>query len=375
MEQRKYTVEMLNAIQDRQYTVTENGLEVLIKPIPETDEPGVMDPRFYESVAPMLTGFKGLLVKTMMKAGARRKTTTQKSADQMRKMMNGIKSIPIIGSVDVKQETICNGALKVPIRIYTPKQPKEGLQPVFYYIHGGGFVAGGMDVVEEMCKLVVEKTGCVAVQPEYRLAPEHPFPAGLDDCYAVLKWIYQNASGFGGDPEKICISGDSAGGNLATVCAMRDRDDGNRMVKVQALLYPTVDAAHMKQNMETANQVYEITEKHRRVLSGMLDLMGGSLGSVSMGGFLGAEDETIPYISPSLGDLKGMPPSIILLGEYDFLRVEGDAYARKLKQAGVNVKAVRYRGLSHGFADQVGVIPQAEDSLEEIGNFMMEHLA
>ncbi|HOV93251.1 MAG TPA: alpha/beta hydrolase [Spirochaetales bacterium] len=404
MEQRKYGAETLNAIKDRQYVKKEEGLDILIKPIPETDEPGVFDPRFYASIAPMVTGVKGWLFKVMMKLGSRKAPDIAKGAAQMRQMMDGIKSIPIVGSVDVREDFVdagdadSSGALdssgspylsgsmgsstriRIPIRIYTLADAKhDGLQPVFYYIHGGGFAAGSMDVVDEMCKLVVEKTGCVAVQVGYRLAPENPYPAGLDDCYAVLQWIYRNATSFGGDPERICICGDSAGGNYATVCAMRDRDDSlrdgtTRKIKAEALLYPVVDLAHSMENMQAARAVYEVSPKHAKLLNGMLDGMVHSLGRPSMSEYLGVEDATQPYLSPLLGDLAGMPPTIILLGEFDFLRVEDDRYAHKLNDSGVEVRLIRYKGLSHGFADQVGVTPQAEDALEEIGDFMMSHL-
>ncbi|HAX50515.1 MAG TPA: alpha/beta hydrolase [Lachnospiraceae bacterium] len=374
MEDRKYARETLEAIKKRQYWMREGDLNILIKPIPETDEPGLMDPRFYDSVAPMMKGVKGAMVKLAMKVGGKSRSSVEKGAKQMRNMMNGVKSIPIVGTVDVKEETVRYGAVEVPIRIYTPKQKPDALVPVFYYIHGGGFVAGSMDVVDEMCKLVVEITGCVAVQPEYRLAPEKPYPCGFDDCYAVLQWIYSHAEEFSGDHEKICISGDSAGGNLAAVCAMRDRDEKAHMVKAQALLYPTVDAAHMEENMKKAMEVYEISEKHAGVLKEMFGMMNGSLSKPTLSEYLGVKDGTIPYISPSLGNLEGLPPTLLLMGEYDFLRVENDLFAQKLKKAGTEVMYIRYRGISHGFADQVGIMPQAEDALQEIGAFMMEHL-
>lgn len=374
MEERKYTKQLLEAIRKREYVMQENGVPILIKPIPDTSEEDVLDPRFYDSIAPMLSGIKGGLVKLIMKIGSKKKKDAQSSAKQMRNMMDGVKSIPIVGSVDVKKAAVKNGTISVPIRIYTPKKKSNQPQPVFYYIHGGGFVAGSMDVVDEMCKLIVEQTGCVSVQVEYRLAPENPYPAGLDDCYTVLGWIHDHAEEFGGDGERICISGDSAGGNLAAVCAMRDRDEGRHYVKAEALLYPTVDAAHLEQNMGKAKSIYKIAEKHRNILFGMLDMMGGSLNGMTMGQLLGVEDDLNPEISPYLAELAGMPPTILLYGEYDFLRVENDEFCKKLHKAGVEVKAIRYRGLSHGFADQVGVTPQAEDALAEIGSFMMQHV-
>lgn len=190
----------------------------------------------------------------------------------------------------------------------------------------------------------------------------------------MLQWIYSHAGEFGGDPERICISGDSAGGNLAAVCAMKDRDEGTHMVKQQALLYPTVDAAHMQENMQENRKVYEIAEKHSAVLNGILNMLSGSLSKPTLGEYLGVRDDTIPYVSPYLGELNDLPPTLILLGEYDFLRVENDRYAAKLKRAGNDVTLIRYKGLSHGFADQVGVTPQAEDALREIGNFIKARL-
>lgn len=369
--ERKYSKQLLTSILERQHVINENGLDILIKPIPETDEPGVLDPRLYKSLEPMLKGFKGMVIKMMMKGS--RKKNIQKSAAQMRRMMNGVKSISITEGVDVKHATVQNGDVAVPVRIYTSQKKKVGLQPVFYFIHGGGFVAGGPEVVEEICKLVVANTGCVSIQVDYRLAPENPYPAGLDDCYAVLKWIYVHAEDFNGDPHRICISGDSAGGNLATVCAMKDRDEGTQMVKAQALLYPSVDAAGMEGHMQRRD-VYEISPSQDKTIRSILDMFSGAIGNVTLGEYLGVPDDKIPYVSPLRGDLKGMPSTVILFGEYDFLRIEDDAYALKLKDSGVKVKTIRYKGLSHGFADQVGVTPQAEDSLIEIGKFMLENV-
>lgn len=369
----KYPQETLTKITSRQHTVTEDGLDILIKPIPETDVPGMLDPRLYESMAPMFKGVKGMIAKKMMgKMG--KPQDPQKAAAGMRKMMNGVKSIQIVSGVKTEAKSIALEGRNVPVRIYTPEKPAEKPTPVFYYIHGGGFVAGSPDVVEEMCKLVVKNTGCSSVSIDYRLAPENPYPAGLDDCYGVLEWIYNNAAEFGGDPEKICISGDSAGGNLATVCAMKDRDAGTKMVKVQALLYPTVNMAGMDDAEQKDLSAYDIHKDHEAVLTPLLGMMSKMGGGMSLEGLLGVKDAKDPYLSPYRGDLKNMPPCIMIFGEYDFLRFEDEAYSRKLKDAGVEVKTIRYRGLSHGFADQVGVTPQAEDCLIEIGNFMMEHL-
>ncbi len=374
MEQRRYTKDLLDALATQAKTVNEQGLDILVKPIPDGARPGLADPRFYKEMAPLFTGVKGFIAKQMMKSFSNPKSP-EKMAENMRRMFDGIKSIPITGGVSTARQTVSANGVEVPIRIYTPENQAANKQPVFYYIHGGGFAAGSMDVVEEMCKLVVEKTGCVSVSVGYRLAPEHPFPGGLDDCWAVLRWIYENAGSFGGDGARICISGDSAGGNLAAVCAMKDRDAGTRMVKVQALLYPTVNMAGVEdEDYHFSADIFEIAPEHAALLVPMTSMLKSASGEGGLASLLGVKDMKDPYVSPYLGHMDGLPPCIILYGEYDFLRVECESYARKLQKAGVEVKAVRYRGLSHGFADVIGKYPQAEDCMDEVGKFMMAHL-
>jgi acetyl esterase/lipase len=373
MDKRKYSSQALSAIKERQYTINEQGLDVLVKPIPETDEAGVMDPRQYKVAADMTVGLKGMLAQIVIAPIIKRREDLLEGARQYRKL-DKVNIPHIVDSVNMETLTVKNGDVDVPVRLYTPKAKKPGLQPVFYFIHGGGFIGGTMEMSDELCRLMVEKTGYITLQPDYRRAPEDPFPAGLDDCYAVLKWIYAHAKEFGGDPEKICIGGESAGANLATVCAMRQRDDGLNMAKVQAIYFPTADMAHMQENMAPQRKLYEVAGKQSKVINRYIDLNYKLLTNVIMGDHLKVKDDSIPYVSPSLGNLKGMVPAIILLDEYDLLRLEGEQYARKLKAAGVEVKFILYKGLGHGFANQVGIFPQAEDALEEIAGFMKDHL-
>ncbi|MCL1992846.1 MAG: alpha/beta hydrolase, partial [Spirochaetes bacterium] len=250
--------------------------------------------------------------------------------------------------------------------------PGGGLLPVFYYLHGGGFAAGRPDTVEEMVKLVVSLSGCVAVQAQYALAPENPFPASLEDCWEVLKWIYANAVSFGGDKNRICIAGDSAGGNLATVCAMRDRDEKTGMVKAQVLLYPVVNMAGREDdNYHFSLDQFTILKDHRKAILFRITAMRCA-GQGLLGCVLGVKDESVPWLSPYLGNLAGMPPALILCGEFDCLRLDGEAYARKLQAAGCEVRVVRYLGLGHAFAEWIGVQPQAEDCMAEVARFLKD---
>ncbi len=417
--EKKYAPELVTALAENSRMVEEQGLSLCVKPIPDCDIPGAMDPRLYASFAPMFKGVKGFFVKNMMKRMGDM-TDPDKAAQRLRRMMDGVKSVAITSGVAMTEAEAPNGRVQVPLRVYTPErsgflaessrgarfsesappsrkgflaesldgarfsksappsEKGEAPVPVMLYIHGGGFVAGNLDVVDEMCRLFVQQTGYIAVSVDYRLAPENPYPAGLDDCYAALQWTFDNAARFGGDAGRVFVAGDSAGGNLATVCALRDRDEGGGRVRAQALIYPTVNMAGVEdENYHFSLDAYTIAPEHRTIVNTMLGMMGTtSAGDKSTGGLgllLGA-DPRDPHLSPYLANLAGLPPAIILYGEHDFLRMECEAYARKLKAAGVPVKAVRYSGLGHGFADAVGVYPQAEDCLREIGVFMEECL-
>lgn len=367
---RRYTGRLLLALSEKQRMVQERGLDITVKPIPDSNVPGAMDPRLYAEVGKRFIGLRGFFAHRAIRR--MRRTHRTMTAEQLRGIMNGVKSLPVTRGI-VEERIVARGeGFAVPIRLYLAEAPDKCLRPVLYYIHGGGFVGGGPDVVAELCRLIVETTDCVCVSVDYRLAPEHPYPAGLDDCYAVLKWIAANAGTFGGDGRSICIAGDSAGGNLAAVCALRDRDDGGGLVKAQALLYPAVNLARVEnENYHFNMQLYSIAPKYESIVGGMIEMMREGVGS-AVGAMLGAKDLASPYVSPYLADLRGLPPCILLYGEHDFLRLECEAYARKLKKLGVHVRAVRYSGMGHGFADAIGVYPQAEDCAKEIGRFMME---
>ncbi|GHV96358.1 hypothetical protein AGMMS50293_26780 [Spirochaetia bacterium] len=382
MAERQFSPALLETIRQKQYVLNEQGLDILIKPIPDDDRPGAMDPRLLAITKPMVSGLQGLLV-SLATPLLLKSRNPRKLAAFMRRYFNGVQSVPVTPNVSVRHETVRTAEAEIPIRIYHCEiasngvqgeiAPQSGASPVFFYIHGGGFAAGHPDVVEEMIKQVVSLSGCVAVQLEYRLAPENPYPASHNDCWEILKWIYKNAASLGGDPNRICIAGDSAGGNLATACAMRDRDEAAGMVKAQILMYPVVNMA----GKEDANYHYSLDqftilkEQRRSILFRITGMRSGSGGL--LGCLLGVKDETIPALSPYLHELRGLPPTLILCGEFDCLRLDGEAYARKLKAAGVPVRTVRYLGMGHAFAEWIGVQPQADDCMAEISRFIGEY--
>lgn len=220
--------------------------------------------------------------------------------------------------------------------------------------------------------MFVEKTNLCVVSVDYRLAPEHPYPTGHQDCYQVLKWIYANAESFGGDKEHIFVAGDSAGGNLTQYCTTRDYEDGAHMVKGQLLLYPTLNMAGVKDEyFQPDISQFEMAPKQKRGLTKMIGMFQGMTGGLEA--ILGTKEVQNDYLNPYTRDAKCNPPTFLTVGEHDFLKFETLGYGVKLHKAGVDTKMVLYKGFGHAYFDNTGVYPQCEDCIEEMGKFILEH--
>ena len=367
---KKYSEELLNKIRQKQKCVCMNGIDVIVKPIPDCDEDGMMDPRLYHDNKKMATMMR-FMPKSLMKIDA-----SPKSIDRLRGMFNGVKSEPIASDkIKVIQQTM-NGMDNndIPIQIYLPIETKEKT-PVLYYIHGGGFFAGHMGVVDQLVKMIVERFHVVAVSIDYRLAPENPYPKGHQDCYEGLKWVYHHIQDYCGDNKNIFVAGDSAGGNLTQYCTTRDMEDGSHMVKGQLLLYPTVNMGGIDDDeSHWSIERYHIHPKHKKVIEASLSMMGGDDGMTNMlGDILGTQDIMNRYLTPYMMDLTGLPPTFVTVGEHDFLYIECMAYAKKLVKAGVETTTVVYKGMGHAYGDNIGVYPQSEDCAMEMGKFIIKH--
>lgn len=344
-----------------------HGAEVTVKNLPDCDEKGAMDPRLYNDMKMQLR------LLPFMPAKMLKMDTSEKGIAKLRKMFNATKSIPCVeAKISIEhREVVAQDGYRIPVRIYRSEKT-SGKSPVLYYIHGGGFFGGSPDVVEESVKMFVEKTNLCAVSPDYRLAPENPYPKGHQDCYDVLKWISANAESFGGDAQNIFVAGDSAGGNLTQYCTTRDYEDGTHMVKGQLLLYPTLNMAGVKDEyFQPDISLFEMAPKQKKGLSKMIGMFQGMTGGLE--DILGTSDVNNDYLNPYTRDASKNPPTFLTVGEHDFLKVETLGYGVKLHNAGVETKMVLYKGFGHAYFDNTGVYPQTEDCIEEMGEFILSH--
>ncbi|WP_409305511.1 alpha/beta hydrolase [Peribacillus sp. SCS-155] len=250
----------------------------------------------------------------------------------------------------VENRNIPGPAGEIPVRIYTPKG--EGPFPALVFYHGGGWVIGDLDTVDVPCRLLVNRANCVVVSVDYRLAPEHKFPAAAEDSYAAAKWVVENAASIQVLPDQVAVGGDSAGGNLAAVTALMARDKGEISLAYQMLIYPVTNHSYATESYTENADGYLLTK------DSMVWFWNHYLND--------EEDGKNPYASPlQAKDLSGLPPALVLTAGYDPLRDEGEAYAERLKEAGVPVETARYDGMIHGFFWMPGVLDQGRISIEQ----------
>jgi acetyl esterase len=244
----------------------------------------------------------------------------------------------------------------VPVRLYASEY--GGLRPALVYFHGGGFVFGNLDTHDGVCRALAKESGAVIIAVDYRLAPEHKFPAAVEDSYAVTLWVAGNAERLGIDAHRISVGGDSAGGNLATVVAMRCRDAGGPSLASQVLLYPVTDMS----SFETVSH-RELAEGYFLTRTAMQWFTGHYITSAD----LTRHPEVSPLLAP---DLHSLPPALVITAEFDPLRDEGEAYAQRLEQAGVPVSITRYPGMIHGFISMRGVLSGGRQAIREAAEFI-----
>jgi acetyl esterase/lipase len=263
--------------------------------------------------------------------------------------------------VEIEHRTIPGPAGALPIRLYAPVAPVTRPQPALVFFHGGGWVAGNLQTHDGLCRRICDAASCRVIAVDYRLAPEHPFPAALMDCLLAVNWVANHAAALGLDRARIAVGGDSAGAGLAAAVTHIARDAGGPAIALQVLICPILDVGRRTGSRNTYADGYFISRAaFQRDLADY-----ASLGV--------ALDD--PRLSPAhAAGLSGLPPALVHTAEFDPFRDEGEAYAEALHGAGVDVDQVRHPGMIHYFYALARAIPYAEAAAGVIGAQMRTSL-
>jgi acetyl esterase/lipase len=285
-------------------------------------------------------------------------STPEEARESMRTRTAGLGPFEEVAAVSEHRVPVQGGLITV--RLYSPGG--AGLHPALVFYHGGGWVIGDLYTHDGICRSLTNAAGCVVASVDYRLAPEAKYPAAAEDSYAALLWLVANAAELGIDPRRVAVGGDSAGGNLSTVVALMARDRGGPALVAQVLIYPvTVHDFDTPSYHENATGYVLTREAMRWFWRHYLAR---------------AEQGREPYASPLLTpSLAGLPAALVITAEHDPLRDEGEAYAARLRDAGVPVTLTRYDGMFHGFLRMTRFLDKARAAVDEVGGSLRKAFA
>ena len=337
--------DLIKAMNENSRFINEDGVDILVKPIPDPVKGIRIDRRikyFDEYKRPKRSG------NSYVFAG--------EAVGDMRDNM-GLLNLNLCKSNILMSKENING---VNCRVYKKEGLKENL-PCIVYIHGGAFIGGSLDVSENPCKLIAEGINGIVISVDYSLAPEKPYPLGLNDCRKVVEYIEENNFLYGIDKNKIGIVGESAGANLATIVA-----NENSNIKFQGLVYPVVTFVEKNPFFNWDIDLYENPYKEEKIYNFINSLRNCEdlVQKLYIQRELDPRREDLsPIFNKNLSKAK---KTLIAVSEYDYLRVQGEAYGKLIHKAGVETKIIRYEGVNHAFLDNLGIYPQAEDTINEI---------
>ena len=303
--------------------------------------PGTPTPEM-QAVLDELAALNGKPAETLTAKEARKQPTP---ADAVAKLMKkkGLKP-EVVGDVD--NRSIDGPAGKIKIRIYTPKG--DGPFPLIVYYHGGGFVIADLDVYDSSPRALCNAVGAVVVSAHYRQGPENKFPAAHEDAFAAYEWVLANAAKIKGDPRRVAVVGESAGGNLANYVSLTARDRKRPLPVYQVLVYPVADS-------DTTTPSYQENANAKPLGKAMMKWFFDNAATPA--------DAKDPRLAPLHADLAGLPPTTLITAQIDPLRSEGEALAKKLEAAGVKVDYRNYQGVTHEFFGMGAVLPEARAAL------------
>lgn len=359
---RKYPIEFLDILKNDTTEIINNNVKIIVKPSPGEKRNGYLDPS------------EKAIIDANIEAMMENKKEENKNDLSNDSIIQSIRDAMGFANLNLntveiytKFETInCNGNEVGLWRYYPRLIEKDINKPVLIFFHGGGWIGGSTYVVENFCKLIAEKANCVVFNVDYSLAPEKPFPNGLNDNYGAVKYIYENSEKYGIDKNKIAIAGDSAGGNYTAAVALRARDEEMPMVALQVLIYPCIAIGDASvEGYEWSEKAFDIAPEQKELISNMITL--GKPENIKDNPIIGSyildsKEVYNPYVSPIMAKShKDLPKAILVGAEFDGLTIQTEFYAKQLKEAGVDVTCYRYKGMTHAFIDKLGYVPQAED--------------
>ncbi len=278
----------------------------------------------------------------------------EQSLEEIRRRSDASSALPAdLESIAYCEDRVLEGpGGPLPIRIHKPEG--VGPFPILIYLHGGGWIVGNLDMVEPLCRTLTNTAHCIVISVAYRLAPEHKFPAALEDAFAATQWVVAHAPDFDGDPARVAVGGDSAGGSLAAVVTHLARDQGGPELFYQVLLYPSTDHSAVLDSTQDGVE-YTLLKAERSYFHSESYLTSW-------------EDATNPLASPLFAkDFTHLPPALVITTEYDLLYEQGIRYVERLRAAGVPVLHKHYDDMMHGFISMAALLDKGQQALIEIG--------
>lgn len=365
-DNRKYDAKLVDAIRAKEHFAQRDGLQMLMKPIPDDSREHVLDSRVRATVERKRKMFAD---RAQKRSGAFSLADKRYRPD---KVTYDLTSAPIVQD---EQLIDVNNNHKIDVFTYRRSESRS-VRAVVVFLHGGGYTAGNERIYHNQMLYIAEQSDALVVFPEYRLAPECPFPGAIEDCYATIEWLANNAEKLGIDSSKIMVAGDSAGGGLTLSCLLEDQTRLHAISRAY-LLFPETDMSDYRSVglYDWSWDYYPIDEEERdlvqnrinRIKKGSEDPDGG-LANLWIQNNATLDDPLVSAVYATDEQLQQFPPITIAVSEYDFLRIAAEYLARRLVKLGCPVRPVMYCGCDHGFLDLFGTEPQAEEVCMDIAD-------
>lgn len=359
-DQRSYDRALVQGIRDKQHVEAGPEVDVIVKPIPDDDRNHVLDPRVREVAARK---------KAMFEARAAQPGGSGLAEERWRpdKQPADLCEHPV-----ERRERIVDIDGTHRIAIYTYRRDgAPAPAPVVVFLHGGGFTAGSERIYRNQMRYLAEVSGALVVFPEYRLAPECPFPAAIEDALAAIRWVRANADELGADAGRVLVAGDSAGGSLSSAVALSAPD----LVHGVYLVFPGADMSNVDEltDYEWSYALYPVVDEDRELAYSRIRRIeqschGTAEGNLYVQGRTSLRDPLVSAVYANEDALGAWPPTTVAVSEYDYLRPGAEHLAKRLQAAGVPTRYVLYKGVDHGFLDLFGAEPQAEELCLDIAD-------